>query len=265
MSKIGPFGRKIDTLAALLLRGLQGLALWDLWVPAGGALASRLKIRIGFGNFNAMNSVGLSGKELAHYVVSLGKTKEESHLEELITYLSSPNGNVRRLACSALGKIKSPKAETHLLKLLDDPQPQVRQYAIKALGVLAGNKTLPKLADITNNSDERNYNIRAAKLASMKILRRAGRREVLVAASEISDFDYCNLKWQFKKKYRRFERGRIENEVFQKLLQRKQVLDRGERLHQQHTARPAVVSRWGWVILLISLIFLLLLLLGGLR
>lgn len=203
------------------------------------------------------------GKELTSRIVSLGKTKEESHLEELIMFLSSSNGNVRRLACSALGKIGSPKAEIPLLGLLDDPKPQVRQYAIKALGRLAGSSALPKLTETTTNPNEKNYNIQAAKDALKKISKRPSRREVVVTASEIRDFDYCNLKWQFKKKYRRLEPGKTEEKVYQKLLQRKQVLDRGERVHKQHAARPVLLGRWGWVILVVSLILLFLLFLGG--
>lgn len=214
----------------------------------------------------------LSGKELISHITSLGETKEESRLEELVAFLSSPNGNVRRLACSALGKIGSSKAEVPLLELLDDPKPQVRQYAIKALGGLAGSEALPKLTEIVNNPSEKGYNIQAAKIASMKISRRAGQQgkyksspemNVVITASEVRDFDYCNLKWQFKKTYGQLGQREVEERVYQKLLQRKQVLDKGERLHEQHAARPTVLKRWGWVILLISLIFLFLLFLGG--
>ncbi len=206
-----------------------------------------------------MNSRNLPGKELASRIVSLGETKEESHLEELITFLSSPNGNVRRLACSALGKIRSPKAETPLLGLLDDPKPQVRQYAIKALGGLAGSNALPKLTEITTNPNEKNYNIRAAKDALKKISRGA----VVITASEIRDFDYCNLKWQFKRAHGQLGQREIEEKVYQKLLQRKQILDRGERIHKQHTARPTILNHWGWIVLVVSLILLFLLFSGG--
>ncbi len=219
-----------------------------------------------------MNSQHLSGKELVSHIVSLGETRDESHLEELITFLSYPNGNVRRLACSALGKIRSSRAEIPLLGLLDDPKPQVRQYAIKALGHLAGSNAFSKLTEIANSPNEKDYNTRAAKLALRKISRRVGRwekhqsspeTEVVVTASEIRDFDYCNLKWQFKRKYKQIKQENIGEKVYQKLLQRRQILNRGERLHEQHAARPAVVNHWGWIILLISLILLCLLFLGG--
>lgn len=232
-----------------------------------------------------MEDQHLSGKKLVSYIVSLGETKKESNLEELITFLSSSNGNVRRIACSALGKIRSPEAEIPLLELLDDSKPQVRQYAIKALGGLAGSEVLPNLTEMINNPNEKDYNIQAAKLASMKISRRAGRQEkyrgppemnVVITASEIRDFDYCNLKWQFKRTYGKLGQREIEKriagsaepkteQVYQELLQRKQVLDKGERLHEQHTVHPVVFNRWGWIILLISLIFLFLLFSGGFR
>lgn len=220
-----------------------------------------------------MGNPNLLGKELANHIVFLGKTGEECHLEELIPFLSSPNGNVRRLACSALGKIGSPKAETPLLHLLNDPKPQVRQYTIKALGGLGGSNSIVKLTDVVNNPNEKGYNIRAAKFAFRKVSKRVNQQEkhksspeteVVVTASEIRDFDYCNLKWQFKKESAQLGVEKIEKRIgAQELLRRKSILDRGERIHKQYAARPTVLNRWGWIILVVSLIFLFLLFLGG--
>jgi HEAT repeat protein len=71
-----------------------------------------------------------------------GDTGQLKLIPKLIPYADHANGNVRRIAASALGKIVSRYPEDSeiesvipvLEKLSHDQQPQVRQYAVKALG-----------------------------------------------------------------------------------------------------------------------------------
>ena len=75
------------------------------------------------------------GPERAAQVHALGESGAFENVPDLIAALSDSNGNVRRLAASALGKLKSLDAVEPLLKLLENETgPQVRQYTIKALG-----------------------------------------------------------------------------------------------------------------------------------
>jgi adenine/guanine phosphoribosyltransferase-like PRPP-binding protein len=90
---------------------------------------------------------------------------------ELIAALEDPNGNVRRLAASALGKIGDARAVTPLLTLLAQEQkPQVRQYAVKALGKIKDPRARPMLQRIAAGENERDYTRTAARNA----LRRLG-------------------------------------------------------------------------------------------
>jgi len=102
-------------------------------------------------------------------ILQLGESKLEKAAGVLIPYLNHQNGNVRRLACSALGKIGSPMAERPLIGMLFDEKPQVRQYAVKALGKLGTNYCLPALEQIINNKAEKLYNIKSATAAINKI------------------------------------------------------------------------------------------------
>ncbi len=97
-------------------------------------------------------------------VVGLGNspTATDEVIGKLIGYLHHADGNVRRLACSALGKLGSSSAERPLLAMLDDDKPQVRQYALKALVRIATPFAIPIIQRILTNTREKPYNISLA-------------------------------------------------------------------------------------------------------
>ena len=103
-----------------------------------------------------------------------GDKKGSDSVRNLKAYLNHDNGNIRRLACSALGKIGDPSAENALLTRLKDEKSQVRQYAIKALSKLGSREVMPYLKRICDDGDEKDYNKKSAQSA-MKIIRRRNR------------------------------------------------------------------------------------------
>jgi ATP-dependent DNA helicase RecQ len=113
----------------------------------------------------AMGHKNSSNAEIKH-IVALGNSKSAKAVPELIENLQNPNGNIRRLAASALGKIKDKRATTPLLDLLTHEQkPQVRQYAIKALGKIKDERAKPQLLAIAHDEHEKEYNRQAARSA----------------------------------------------------------------------------------------------------
>jgi hypothetical protein len=81
----------------------------------------------------------------AHVAYLLGESKNPSFVEILCKATKDLDGNVRRMAASALGKIGDMHAIDALICLLFDDKPQVRQYAIKALGDIGNEKAIPEL------------------------------------------------------------------------------------------------------------------------
>jgi len=79
-------------------------------------------------------------------------------LPELLAALKSEDGNIRRLAASALGKIGDERAVQPLLDLLAvETKPQVRQYAVKALGKIGSAQAIPVLTRIAGDENEIDY------------------------------------------------------------------------------------------------------------
>jgi ATP-dependent DNA helicase RecQ len=110
-------------------------------------------------------------KDRAARVHTLGESASREAVPELITALTDPNGNVRRLAASALGKLRAVAAVEPLLELLKhEPGSQVRQYAIKALGVIGDNRAQATLERIAHDPEEKEYN-RVSADAALKSLR----------------------------------------------------------------------------------------------
>jgi ATP-dependent DNA helicase RecQ len=104
--------------------------------------------------------------EKIHQIVSLGESKSLSAIPGLIEALENPDGNIRRLAASALGKIGDPRATEPLLKLLSTEQKQqVRQYAVSALGRIGDPRSISFLQTIADDTNERHYTREAAKAA----------------------------------------------------------------------------------------------------
>jgi len=115
----------------------------------------------------------------AQRIVALGESGNTSHIPELITSLSDPDGNVRRLAASALGKLRSAEAVESLLRLLQkETGPQVRQYAIKALGRIGDARSVVMLTRIADDVAERDYNRIAARRSLTEIRAGVRRRHV---------------------------------------------------------------------------------------
>ncbi|MDM8531472.1 RecQ family ATP-dependent DNA helicase [Anaerolineales bacterium HSG25] len=96
-------------------------------------------------------------------IVALGNTKDSQHVPELVRALQHDDGNIRRLAASALAKIGDKHAVEPLLSLLHHEQlPQVRQYTIKTLGKLADSRARPMLEQIATSQAEKDHVSRAA-------------------------------------------------------------------------------------------------------
>ncbi|MCQ3978795.1 MAG: hypothetical protein DPW09_35680 [Anaerolineae bacterium] len=107
-----------------------------------------------------------SAHKVEQRVVALGESGSPEAVPELVEALRHNDGNVRRLAASALGKIGDPQAVEPLLALLAaETKPQVRQYAIKALGRLRDLRATTILEQIAGNPAEEDYNIKAAQAA----------------------------------------------------------------------------------------------------
>lgn len=109
-------------------------------------------------------------EDRAGRVHAMGESGNLIHVPELIAALQDENGNVRRLAASALGKLKAQAAVEPLLALLETEQgPQVRQYAIKALGAIGDLRAKSKLEQIARDLNEMYYN-RDSAVAALKNL-----------------------------------------------------------------------------------------------
>ena len=111
-------------------------------------------------------------KDRVAYIHSLGVAGSMQNLPEIIAALDDPNGNVRRLAASALGKMGACEAVEPLLALLQvESKPQVRQYSITALGKIGDGRAVAALEQIAGDRSEKEYNRTAAQTALHKIKR----------------------------------------------------------------------------------------------
>lgn len=123
---------------------------------------------------------------LIHRIVRLGEENTSPDVVvELMGYLSHSDGNVRRLACSALGKLRVKEAERPLANMLDDEKPQVRQYALKALEGVATPFVLPALRRVVSTTEEQPYNLAIARMLIDK-LEKPLRRAINTSAPVIS-------------------------------------------------------------------------------
>jgi hypothetical protein len=112
------------------------------------------------------------GNDRASQVHAWGESGSLEHVPELVAALTDSDGNVRRLAASALGKLRTSDAVEPLCVLLDhEPGPQVRQYAIKALRAIGDQRARATLERIAASADEIEYN-RGAAQAGLAALRR---------------------------------------------------------------------------------------------
>lgn len=123
-----------------------------------------------------------SSSDRIRRVVQLGETLSPSAVSELITALDDTDGNVRRLAASALGKIKDARAVHPLMNLLlREAKPQVRQYAVKALGEIGDPQARVLLERMGRDANEREYT-RLSAQTSLKRLHTSTHKD------EISEF-----------------------------------------------------------------------------
>jgi ATP-dependent DNA helicase RecQ len=108
--------------------------------------------------------------ERVQRVVQLGEARSLSGVPELIAALEDTDGNVRRLAASALGKIGDRHAVEPLIDLLArEDKPQVRQYAVKALGQIGDPRAQSLLEKIVTAKTERDYTQASARTALKKL------------------------------------------------------------------------------------------------
>jgi HEAT repeat protein len=114
-----------------------------------------------------------SAAEQVQRLVRLGKVGAVGNIPELVLALDDTDGNVRRVAASALGRIGDGRAAGPLLALLTrETKPQVRQYAVTALGRIGAPRARLLLSRIAGDLSERDYTRTAAEAA----LRRLGRQ-----------------------------------------------------------------------------------------
>jgi ATP-dependent DNA helicase RecQ len=117
-------------------------------------------------------------------VAALGDARNREAVPDLVLALSDSDGNVRRLASSALGKIRDRRAVEPLLTLLsNETKPQVRQYAVKALGQIGDQRAVPALKGIASGTGEREY----TRLSATHALRRLSGERALQSDAEQDD------------------------------------------------------------------------------
>jgi len=112
----------------------------------------------------------LSPTERVQQVVALGEARSPAGVPELVAALADADGNVRRLAASALGKIGDRQAVEPLMDLLArETRPQVRQYAVKALGSIGDGRARTLLEQIASGETELDYTRKSAQEAIRRL------------------------------------------------------------------------------------------------
>lgn len=115
----------------------------------------------------ALDAIPPAARARAARVHALGQASDPAAVPELAQALSDLDGNVRRLAASALGKLDDLTAVPPLLAALATEQrPQVRQYMVNALGRLGDPRARRGLEAIAADPAEK-ADTRAAARASL--------------------------------------------------------------------------------------------------
>lgn len=105
-------------------------------------------------------------------MVQRGRLRSPSGIAELLVALEDKDGNVRRLAASALGKIQDRRAVDPLMTLhASEVKPQVRQYAVKDLGRIRDVRARSILEKIASDDAEGEYTRAAAQRALKRLSR----------------------------------------------------------------------------------------------
>jgi hypothetical protein len=113
----------------------------------------------------------LSSAQNIQRIVQLGVSKSPEAVPELIAALENNDGNVRRIAASALGKIRDPRAVEPLMSLLmNEKKPQVRQYAVRALGKIGNSRAITMLEKIAFDKSEKDYTRKSATIALRSLM-----------------------------------------------------------------------------------------------
>jgi ATP-dependent DNA helicase RecQ len=104
-------------------------------------------------------------------IVRLGETNNPDAVIHLIEALKHKDGNVRRLAASALGKIGDKQAVIPLMELLSqERKPQVRQYTVKALGKIGDIRAVSLLQAVAHDKEEKDYTRVSAKKSLQNLI-----------------------------------------------------------------------------------------------
>lgn len=138
---------------------------------ANGQLTKNESGYLTLGNKDTVPSPSKKASEnIIQHIVALGDDGSIESIPELIIHLQSGDGNVRRLAASALGKIPDKRSTQPLIELLSrEEKHQVRQYAVKALGKIRDKTAAPILQTIMNNPQEKEYTRVAARNALKRL------------------------------------------------------------------------------------------------
>jgi len=127
--------------------------------------------------------------ERVQRIVRLGKNQSASAVPELIAALRDTDGNVRRLAASALGKLRNPQGVEPLLDLLSrETKPQVRQYAVKALGKIGDARVRSVLDKIADDPTEHEYTRLSARQALKQAIKPFADQDQDEDKDDIADF-----------------------------------------------------------------------------
>lgn len=101
-----------------------------------------------------------------------GEFKDEKFLKIIHQYSFHLNGNIRRIAYSAMKKIGSTESLDYLHRGIIDKKPQVRQYAAKTLEIIGNEESLKKLKNLMDKKDEKDYVKRSFSRAIEEIEKR---------------------------------------------------------------------------------------------
>jgi len=98
----------------------------------------------------------------------------------LVSELSSPDTDVRKLVIDALAAIGDPAARGPLVEAIDDPDPNVRAAAIDAIGIVGGIQEIERLIEVASRFEEE-------VLVRLSALRSLSRLEAGVGVDRLTD------------------------------------------------------------------------------
>ncbi|MCC7360181.1 MAG: RecQ family ATP-dependent DNA helicase [Anaerolineales bacterium] len=115
----------------------------------------------------ALDAMPAAARDRAAQMHALGEREDHAGVPALVAALEDSDGNVRRLAASALGKLRAAEAVPALLKRLAiEPRPQVKQYLLTALGRIGDERARTALEAVAEAGPaELDYNRAAARTA----------------------------------------------------------------------------------------------------